>query len=101
MKTTHQIPTLSDIRSVRSVGATSVPKAHRPGHLELYVLGMEKSRLIKELSALDKRRAMARKHFDEINKRVEQLQRETCNQQRSINNENTPAKPLKTVSINY
>jgi hypothetical protein len=101
MKTMQQIPNLSNIKSARSTGATSVPKVQRPGHLELYVLGMQKGVLEKELSALDKRRGTVKKRLDGINERIEKLHKETYDRQRSKSCENTPMKPLKTLSINY
>jgi hypothetical protein len=101
MKTMQQIPNLSNIKSARSTGATSVPKVQRPGHLELYVLGMQKSVLEKELSALEKKRDTVKKRLDGINERIDKLQKETYEKQKSKNCENTPTKPLKTLSINY
>ena len=40
------------IRSIHTVGIKSVPKTQRSKYLELYVLGSEKSRLVKEMLAL-------------------------------------------------
>ena len=101
MKTKHHIPTLSDIKSVRSMGATSVPKVQRPSHLELFVLGMERSRVITELAALNKRRDTLGKQLDGIDKRVEKLHQDTVGQLSNRHGESTSTKPLKTMSIQY
>jgi hypothetical protein len=101
MKTMQQLPKSSDIKSVRSTGATSVPKFQRPGHLELYVLGMQKSVLEKEFSALERRRGTVKKHLDGVNERIEKLQKETYEQRRSNDCKSTPQKPLKTLTVNY
>jgi len=101
MKTIQQLPNLSDIKSVRSVGATSIPKVKRPGHLELYVLGREKDRLEKELAALNKRRNTVIKNLAGVNEQIQKLQKQTYEQQRNKDQENTPQKPLKTLTVNY
>jgi hypothetical protein len=101
MRTIQQLPNLSDIKSVRSIGATSIPKIKRPAHLDLYVLGMEKSRLEKELAALNKRRSTVMRNLADVSSQVEKLQKQTYEQQRNKDQENTPQKPLKTLSVNY
>jgi septal ring factor EnvC (AmiA/AmiB activator) len=101
MKTIQQLPNLSDIKSVRSIGATSIPKIKRPPHLDLYVLGMEKSRLEKELAALNKRRNTVIKNLAGVNEQIQKLQKQTYEQQRNKDKENTPQKPLKTLTVNY
>jgi hypothetical protein len=101
MKTIQQLPNLSDIKSVRSIGATSIPKIKRPAHLDLYVLGMEKSRLEKELAALNKRRSTVMRSLADVSEQVEKLQKQTYEQQRNKDHENTPQKPLKTLTVSY
>jgi len=101
MKTIQQLPNLSDIKSVRSIGATSIPKIKRPAHLDLYVLGMEKSRLEKELAVLNKRRNTVIKNLANVNLQVEKLRKQTYEQQRVKTQDSTPQKPLKTLSVNY
>jgi hypothetical protein len=101
MRTIQQLPNLSDIKSVRSIGATSIPKIKRPAHLDLYVLGMEKSRLEKELAALNKRRSTVMRNLADVSAQVEKLQKQTYEQQRNKDQENSPQKPLKTLSVNY
>ena len=101
MKTIQQLPSLSDIKSVRSVGATSIPKIKRPGHLELYVLGREKDRLEKELAALNKRRNTVQKNLTAVNEQIKKLQKEALEQQKSKDCESTPQKPIKTLPVNY
>jgi len=101
MKTIQQLPSLGDIKSVRSVGATSIPKIKRPTHLELYVLAREKDRLEKELAALNRRRNTAIGNLTGVNDQIEKLQEEALEQQKSKKCEKTPQKPLKTLSVNY
>jgi hypothetical protein len=101
MKTIQQLPNLSDIKSVRSIGATSIPKIKRPGHLELYVLGREKDRLEKELAALEKRRNTVKKSLTGTDKQIEKLQKQTYKQIKTKNCENTSQKPLKTLAVKY
>jgi hypothetical protein len=101
MKKIQQLPNLSDIKSVRSVGATSIPKIKRPGYLELYVRGREKERFEKELAALNKRRNTVKKNLTSINEQIERLQKQTYEQQKNKNSESTLQKPLKTMTVNY
>ena len=101
MKSMQQLPNLSDIKSVRSIGATSIPKVKRPSHLDLYVLGMEKSRLEKELAALNKRRNTVMRNLADVSAQVEKLRRQTYEQQGNKNHEGSPQKPLKTLTVNY
>lgn len=101
MKSIQQLPNLNDIRSARSIGATSIPKIKRPAHLDLYVLGMEKSRLEKELAALNKKRKTVMRNMADISVQVEKLQKQTYEQERNKDYENTPQKPLKTLTVNY
>ncbi len=101
MITIQQLPTLSDIKSVRSIGATSIPKIKRPTHLDLYVLGMEKSRLEKELAALNKRRNTVKNNLSGVNNQIEKLQKQAYEQQKNRDSENTPQKPHKTLTVNY
>ncbi|MFH1613730.1 MAG: hypothetical protein ABIG61_01420 [Planctomycetota bacterium] len=101
MKSMQQLPNLSDIKSVRSIGATSIPKIKRPAHLDLYVLGMEKSRLEKELAVLNKRRNTVMRSLADVSAQVEKLRKQTYEQQGNKDQENTPQKPLKTLAVSY
>ncbi len=101
MRTIQQLPSLSDIKSVRSVGATSIPKVKRPSHLELYVLGREKDRLEKELAALNKRKNTVTRNLTSVNVQIEKLQQEAIEQQTNKNHQDAPAKPLKTLTVKY
>lgn len=101
MKSMQQLPNLSDIKSVRSIGATSIPKIKRPTHLDLYVLGMEKSRLEKELYALNKRRNTVGKNLSGVNGQIEKLQKQAYEQQKNRDSEDVPQKSLKTLTVNY
>lgn len=101
MKSIRELPTLGDIKSVRSVGATSIPKAKRPIHLEMYVLAKEKDRLTNELAALDKRRNTVTKNLTGVRKQLRKLQEEALVEQEDNKDENSPQKPLTTLSIDY
>ncbi len=101
MRTIQQLPNLSDIKSVRSIGATSIPKIKRPAHLDLYVLGMEKSRLEKELAALNKRRNTVKKNLSGVNDQIEKLQKQAYEQQKNKDTKSAPQKPLKALTVNY
>jgi hypothetical protein len=101
MKSMQELPNLSDIKSVRSIGATSIPKIKRPAHLDLYVLGMEKSRLQKELAALNKRRSTVMRSLADVSTQVEKLRKQAYEQQGNKDQENTLQKPLKTLTVNY
>ena len=101
MKTMQQLPNLGDIRSVRSVGATSTPRVKRPIHLDLYVLSMEKSRLEKELAALDKRRSTVMRKLADVDAQVDVLQKQAFGHKRNENGEDASQKPLKTLTVNY
>jgi peptidoglycan hydrolase CwlO-like protein len=101
MKGILQTTGIRDIKSIRSIGARSIPKAQRSSYLELYVLGSEKNRLEKEIFALDKRINAAKKQFDSICNRIKQLQKETRDKQEIKTYKDIPTKPLKTMPINY
>lgn len=100
MKTVQRLSSLRDTKSLHSIGATSIPKAQRSSHLELYVLENEKKRLEKEIFALDKRRKSARKQLDSANDRIEKLQKEAWGK-RGAQTGKIPKNPLKTMVLNY
>ncbi len=101
MKRTLQTPRVRNIKSMRSVGARSIPKVQRSSYLELYMLEREKDRLEKEIHTLDKRRGTAERQLDSINKRMENLRKETHEKERIKTYRSIPTKPLKTMAINY
>jgi len=101
MKGIRQILSVKEIKSIRSVGARSMPKILRSAYLELYTLRREKDRLDAEVFALDKRRNAAQKLLNTINKQIEKLQKETNEEQTIKTYRNVPTKPLKTLPINY
>lgn len=90
------------IKSPRSVGVRSVPKAQRSTYLELYMLRNEKDRVEKEISVLDKRRNAAKRQLDSVCSRIAKLQREAqYTKQQSPTRNETTARPLSTMPINY
>ena len=101
MKKAQHILSIRDIRSIHSAGTRSIPKVQRSSYLELYTLKREKERLEKEIFALDKRQAIARRQLDSTNKRIDKLQKEAHEEQKIKNYKNVPTKPLKTMAINY
>ncbi len=101
MRGIQQVASVREIKSIRSIGARSIPKAQRSTYLELYMHRREKDRLEKELFLLDKRRATAKKLLNSINKRLEKLQTEANEEQKVKTCMNIPTKPLKTLSIQY
>jgi hypothetical protein len=100
MKTIQQLPNLSDIKSVRSIGATSIPRVKRPIHLELYALAREKDRLEKELVVLNKRRNTVIRNLTGINEQIGKFQ-ESLVQQKNPECESSMQKPLKTLTVHY
>lgn len=89
------------IRSIHTVGIKAVPKTQRSQYLELYVLGSEKSRLVKEMLALDARRETLAQQLGSINERMLKLHQEIERQQQAQAGIKTPSQPIKTVDINY
>jgi len=101
MMRTQRTSSTKNIKSLRSIGARSIPKSQRSSYLELYTLGTEKDRLEKEIFALDKRRDTTKKQLDSISKRMGELQKEVYQEQKIKTYKNVPTKPLKTMPINY
>ena len=101
MKGIQQVASVREIKSIRSIGARSIPKAKRSTYLELYMHRREKDRIEKELFLLDKRRMSAKKLLHSINQRLEKLQNEANEEQKVKGYKNIPKKPLKTFSMQY
>jgi hypothetical protein len=89
------------LESIHTAGISSVPKAQRSAHLELYALGREKSRLTQEKLALDARREVIDRHVGSINKRIVLLQDQMVREQQAEAGIKTPSQPIKMVDINY
>lgn len=100
-KSISVLPSLSDIKSIRSLGTWSIPKVQRSSYLELYMLRREKERLEKELFMLDKRRNSANRQLDNIIERIEKLQRQTREKEGMKIYRKVPTAPLKTLAIRY
>ena len=101
MRGMQQMPGLSEIKSIHSVGARSIPKVQRSHYLDLYMLKREKDRLDKEIFALDKRRNAAKRQLDSIEKRLGGMQKEIQEKQKVKTYRGIPTKPLKTMPISY
>ena len=89
------------IRSIHTVGVKSVPNTQKSQYLELYVLGSEKSRLVKETLSLDARRETIHLQLESINARILKLHRQIERQQQAEAGVKAPSQPIKTVDINY
>lgn len=96
-----QISNIKDIKSIHSIGARSIPKVQRSSYLELYMLRREKDGLEKDVFALDKRASAAKRQLNNINQRIEKLQEETHEEQKTKTYRNIPTKPLKMLPIKY
>lgn len=101
MKGIEQVISVRDIKSIRSIGARSIPKIQRFTYLELYMHRREKDRLEKEIFVLDKKKISAQRLLDSINRRIEKLQTEVHEEQKTTTYRNTPAKSMKTLAIKY
>ena len=101
MKGIQRVASVREIKSIRSIGARSIPKAQRSTYLELYMHRREKDRIEKELFLLDKRRDTAKKLLNSVNKRLEKLQTEAHEEQKVKPYRSVPTKTLKTLSIPY
>jgi len=101
MKGIMQTQGIGNIKSIRSIGARSIPKVQRSSYLDLYMLEREKDRLEKEIHMLNKRRSTAKRQLDSINKRIENLRKETHEKEKIKTYRSVPTKPLRTMAINY
>jgi hypothetical protein len=101
MKTISQTQGVRNVKSIHSIGASSIPKSQKSGYLELYILGSERNRLEKEIFALDKRRNTAKNQLDSVCSRIKKLQKETHEAQEIKTHKGAPTKPLRTMAINY
>jgi hypothetical protein len=101
MRGIQQISSLRNIKSIRSVGARSIPKVQRSGYLDLYILKREKDRLGKEIFVLEQRRTAADRELNSIAKRIEKLQKETHEEQKIKTYRDVSARSLKKMAIHY
>jgi len=65
---------LRNIRSMRSTGKNSIPKNQSSAYLDLYMLNIEKKRLLKEDESLSIRKDTIRKRLEEIKLQMDRLQ---------------------------
>ena len=101
MKGISHIRGITNVKSIHSVGAGSIPKVQRSSYLELYMLRREKDRLEKEIFALEKRTSTTKRQLDSINERVEKLQKETRQEHEIKACRSMTTRPLKTMAIDY
>ena len=101
MKGIQRVVSVRDVKSIHSIGGSSVPKAQRSAYLELYVSGREKDRLEKEIFVLNKRMSTAQKLLNSVYKRIEKLQSEVSAEHSVTIRKSVPAKPMKKLSMQY
>lgn len=73
-RNTSEIRGLRNIRSMRSTGKNSIPKNQSSAYLDLYMLNIEKKRLLKEDESLSIRKDTIRKRLEEIKLEMDRLQ---------------------------
>jgi hypothetical protein len=73
-RNTSEIRGLRNIRSMRSTGKNSIPKNQSSAYLDLYMLNIEKKRLLKEDENLSIRKDTIRKRLEEIKLQMDRLQ---------------------------
>jgi len=101
MRGMTQVAGIRDVKSIHSIGARSIPKVQRSSYLELYMLRREKDRLEKDTHVLYKRMDTVKRQLDSINKRIENVQKEMHEEDNIKTPRGVPAKPLKTMALNY
>lgn len=69
-----EIRGLRNIRSMRSTGKNSIPKNQSSAYLDLYMLNIEKKRLLKEDESLSIRKDTIKKRLEEIKLQMDRLQ---------------------------
>jgi len=73
-RNTGDLRGLRNIRSMRSSGKNSIPKNQSSAYLDLYMLNIEKRRLLKEDENLSIRKDTIRKRLEEIKLQMDSLQ---------------------------
>lgn len=74
VRSVNDIRSLRNIRSMRSTGKNSIPKNQSSTYLDLYMLNIEKERLLKEDESLSMRKNTIRKRLEEIKLEMDRLQ---------------------------
>jgi len=74
VRSVNDIRSLRNIRSMRSMGKNSIPKNQSSAYLDLYMLNIEKERLLKEDESLSIRKDTIRKRLEEIKLEMDRLQ---------------------------
>jgi predicted nucleic acid-binding Zn-ribbon protein len=99
-----RISSLSAIKSLRSTGRRSNPGTEGSTYLELYMSTKEKERIEEELSNLDRRRQKLQGKLDDINNRMDKLQKpEAATREKASQEVGAPrlTKEWKTMSATY
>jgi len=74
MKDVDTLKGLHGLRTMLSAKKRSIPKVQSSTYLDLYMLGKEKERILKENERLGIRKDALKKRLDEINKEMNKLQ---------------------------
>ena len=111
MRDVNSLPGLHKLRTMLSAKKRSVPKVQSSGYLDLYMLGKEKERLLKENERLDMRKDVLNKRLDEIALEMDKLRDAPQNEIKSATNagfsgdtftqKNGVKKEWKKMSLNY
>jgi len=74
MRDVNNLPGLHALRTMFSSRKRSMPKVQSSAYLELFMLGKEKERLLKESERLSMRDAVIKKRLEEIDQETNRLQ---------------------------
>ena len=74
MKDVSNLPGLHALRSMFSTKKRSMPRGQGSAYLDLFMLGKEKERLLKENERLAMRQTVVKKRLEEIDREVSKLQ---------------------------
>ena len=109
-RNTSDLRGLRNIRSMRSSGKNSIPKNQSSAYLDLYMLNIEKRRLLKEDENLSTRKDTIRKRLEEIKLQMDSLQevkdivknnRNVGSSEGTFTQKDEVKKDWKKMSLNY
>jgi len=110
MRDVNNLPGLHALRSMFSTKKRSMPKVQSSPYLDLFMLGKEKERLMKEDGKLSMRAALIKKRLEEIEQETSKLQeteaivKPNANKSssgRTFAQTNGAKKEFKTMALTY
>jgi len=110
MRDVNNLPGLHALRSMFSTKKRSMPRVQSSAYLDLYMLGKEKERLLKESERLAMRAALIKKRLEEIEQETSKMQetetvvKPTANKSssgRTFAQTNGAKKEFKTMALTY